>query len=182
MHAHSLYLILFCKFQVSLTMNRTIALILTVPYFIILECETKISWSESACYLISIFHVNISLQPIASLSSTLCPLSSTLCSVPATPLIFTLYCIPLSFVLCPLSCNLCPLSSVLCLVTYVLTRYERPILLSREPHATKGEITEATRLQKELSTIVNEFILKRGNTLNAQHLPPKLVRIMLLWF
>ena len=55
-------------------------------------------------------------------------------------------------------------------------RYERPILLSREPHASKQEISAATLLQKELSTIVNEFILKRGNTLNAQHLPPKLVR------
>jgi superfamily II DNA/RNA helicase len=33
-------------------------------------------------------------------------------------------------------------------------------------------------LQKELSVIVNEFILKRGNILNAQHLPPKLVQFV----
>ncbi len=33
-------------------------------------------------------------------------------------------------------------------------------------------------MQKELSTIVNEFILKRGNILNARHLPPKLVQVV----
>eukprot|EP01039_Chlorochromonas_danica_P016889 gene16889-20039_t len=53
-------------------------------------------------------------------------------------------------------------------------RYERPILASREPDALESEVQEAGRLQKELSVIVNEFILKRGNILNAQHLPPKL--------
>jgi DNA repair and recombination protein RAD54 and RAD54-like protein len=54
--------------------------------------------------------------------------------------------------------------------------YERPILLSREPDATTAQKQNASRLQKELSTIVNEFILKRGNILNARHLPPKLVQ------
>ena len=57
-------------------------------------------------------------------------------------------------------------------------RYERPILRSREPDAGRGEVDQANRLQKELSTIVNEFILKRGNTLNARHLPPKLVQFV----
>jgi DNA repair and recombination RAD54-like protein len=57
-------------------------------------------------------------------------------------------------------------------------RYERPILVSREPHASANEIERAGKLQKELSTIVNEFILKRGNILNAQHLPPKLVQFV----
>ncbi len=57
-------------------------------------------------------------------------------------------------------------------------RYERPILASREPDALESEIAEAGRLQKELSVIVNEFILKRGNILNAQHLPPKLVQFV----
>eukprot|EP01038_Epipyxis_sp_PR26KG_P013185 gene13185-17668_t len=57
-------------------------------------------------------------------------------------------------------------------------RYERPILASREPDASDSEIRDATQLQKELSTIVNEFILKRGNILNAQHLPPKLVQFV----
>lgn len=55
-------------------------------------------------------------------------------------------------------------------------RYERPILAAREPDALESEVAEAARLQKELSVIVNEFILKRGNILNAQHLPPKLVQ------
>lgn len=54
--------------------------------------------------------------------------------------------------------------------------YERPILQSREPDATPAQVSRAAQLQKELSTIVNEFILKRGNILNAQHLPPKLVQ------
>jgi DNA repair and recombination RAD54-like protein len=57
-------------------------------------------------------------------------------------------------------------------------RYERPILASREPDALESEINEAAKLQKELSTIVNEFILKRGNILNAQHLPPKLIQFI----
>eukprot|EP00981_Chlorochromonas_danica_P009089 scaffold2486_cov169-Ochromonas_danica.AAC.8 len=57
-------------------------------------------------------------------------------------------------------------------------RYERPILAAREPDALESEISEANKLQKELSTIVNEFILKRGNILNAQHLPPKLVQFV----
>ena len=46
-------------------------------------------------------------------------------------------------------------------------RYERPILTSREPDATENEVVRANQLQKELSTIVNEFILKRGNILNV---------------
>lgn len=59
-----------------------------------------------------------------------------------------------------------------------MVRYERPILASREPDASESELTHAAALQKELSTIVNEFILKRGNALNAQHLPPKLVQFV----
>ena len=82
-------------------------------------------------------------------------------------------CFSLSFSL-TLSLSLSVFLSIFVYVCLSL-RYERPILLSREPYASKDEISEATRLQKELSTIVNEFILKRGNTLNAQHLPPKLV-------
>jgi DNA repair and recombination RAD54-like protein len=57
-------------------------------------------------------------------------------------------------------------------------KYERPILASREPDASPSEVHVANLLQKELSTIVNEFILKRGNILNAQHLPPKLVQFV----
>jgi DNA repair and recombination RAD54-like protein len=59
-----------------------------------------------------------------------------------------------------------------------LSRYERPILAAREPDALDSEENEAAKLQKELSVIVNEFILKRGNILNAQHLPPKLVQFV----
>lgn len=66
----------------------------------------------------------------------------------------------------------------MCTGMCILFRYERPILLSREPDASDAEVTVATQLQKELSTIVNEFILKRGNILNAQHLPPKLVQVI----
>ena len=57
-------------------------------------------------------------------------------------------------------------------------KYERPILMSREPDANNEEKKKAKELQSELSTIVNEFILKRGNILNAKHLPPKLVQFV----
>ena len=57
-------------------------------------------------------------------------------------------------------------------------KYERPILLAREPYASDKEVKDANVLQKELSLIVNEFILKRGNILNAKHLPPKLVQFV----
>jgi DNA repair and recombination RAD54-like protein len=55
-------------------------------------------------------------------------------------------------------------------------KYERPILRAKELDANPNDRTKADKLQKELSTIVNEFILKRGNILNAQHLPPKLMQ------
>jgi DNA repair and recombination RAD54-like protein len=51
-------------------------------------------------------------------------------------------------------------------------------LAAREPDASNAEVKAAGILQKELSTIVNEFILKRGNILNAKHLPPKLVQFV----
>ena len=57
-------------------------------------------------------------------------------------------------------------------------KYERPILESREPDCSESKRQKAMLLQKELSTIVNEFILKRGNILNAKHLPPKLVQFV----
>ena len=57
-------------------------------------------------------------------------------------------------------------------------RYERPILAAREPGASDNELKVAQELQNELSTVVNEFMLKRGNILNAQHLPPKLVQFV----
>ena len=33
-------------------------------------------------------------------------------------------------------------------------------------------------MQQEMSAMVNNFILRRINTLNAQHLPPKLVQVV----
>lgn len=57
-------------------------------------------------------------------------------------------------------------------------KYENPILRARELDASPHHIERAEVLQKELSTTVNEFILKRGNIINAQHLPPKLVQFV----
>jgi hypothetical protein len=54
----------------------------------------------------------------------------------------------------------------------------RHILTGREPDATEGEIAKAQECQFEMSNLVNEFILRRTNTLNAQHLPPKLVQVV----
>ena len=53
-----------------------------------------------------------------------------------------------------------------------------PILRGREPDATPRQKERTMQIQNEMSTIVNEFILRRINTLNAQHLPPKLVQVV----
>ena len=53
-----------------------------------------------------------------------------------------------------------------------------PILMGREPDATDSQKQRMQQLQNDMSTIVNEFILRRVNTLNAQHLPPKLVQVV----
>jgi len=53
-----------------------------------------------------------------------------------------------------------------------------PILRGREPDATKKQRDKMLQKQNEMSSIVNEFILRRVNTLNAQHLPPKLVQVV----
>lgn len=57
-------------------------------------------------------------------------------------------------------------------------RYEGPILRGREPDATEKQKERAAERQEEMSNIVNEFILRRTNTLNAKHLPPKLVQVV----
>ena len=54
----------------------------------------------------------------------------------------------------------------------------RHILTGREPDAAELEIAKAQECQFEMSNLVNEFILRRTNTLNAQHLPPKLVQVV----
>lgn len=53
-----------------------------------------------------------------------------------------------------------------------------PILRGREPDATEKQKTRMMEIQNDMSTTVNEFILRRVNTLNAQHLPPKLVQVV----
>jgi DNA repair and recombination RAD54-like protein len=53
-----------------------------------------------------------------------------------------------------------------------------PILRGREPDATEKQKQRMMDIQQEMSTTVNDFILRRVNTLNAQHLPPKLVQVV----
>lgn len=53
-----------------------------------------------------------------------------------------------------------------------------PILRGREPDATERQRQKMMDIQQNMSNIVNEFILRRINTLNAQHLPPKLVQVV----
>jgi len=53
-----------------------------------------------------------------------------------------------------------------------------PILRGREPDATDKQKQKMTEIQQNMSSIVNDFILRRINTLNAEHLPPKLVQVV----
>eukprot|EP00980_Cylindrotheca_fusiformis_P025859 scaffold14741_cov135-Cylindrotheca_fusiformis.AAC.9 len=53
-----------------------------------------------------------------------------------------------------------------------------PILRGREPDATESQKKKMMDIQNDMSTTVNEFILRRINTLNAEHLPPKLVQVV----
>ncbi|KAL7498005.1 hypothetical protein ACHAWT_008513 [Skeletonema menzelii] len=53
-----------------------------------------------------------------------------------------------------------------------------PILRGREPDATDKQKQKMNEIQQNMSSIVNDFILRRVNTLNAQHLPPKLVQVV----
>ena len=57
-------------------------------------------------------------------------------------------------------------------------RFERPILAGREPDATDGERGKAQERTAELSNLVNDFILRRTNVVNAKHLPPKLTAVV----
>ena len=52
-------------------------------------------------------------------------------------------------------------------------RFEGPIVRGREPDATPLEAQQGAACSSELSTIVNDFILRRTNTLLSEHLPPK---------
>jgi DNA repair and recombination RAD54-like protein len=53
-----------------------------------------------------------------------------------------------------------------------------PILRGREPDATDSQKKKMVQIQQEMSATVNDFILRRVNTLNAKHLPPKLVQVV----
>ena len=53
-----------------------------------------------------------------------------------------------------------------------------PILRGREPDATEAQKKKMMQIQNDMSSTVNDFILRRVNTLNAQHLPPKLVQVV----
>lgn len=53
-----------------------------------------------------------------------------------------------------------------------------PILRGREPDASDAQKHKMMQIQNDMSRIVNDFILRRVNTLNAQHLPPKLVQVV----
>ena len=56
--------------------------------------------------------------------------------------------------------------------------YQTPILNGREPDATANMRAKGEERSAELSDLVNTFILRRTNTLNAKHLPPKLMTIV----
>uniref|UniRef100_K3WG33 DNA repair and recombination protein RAD54 n=1 Tax=Globisporangium ultimum (strain ATCC 200006 / CBS 805.95 / DAOM BR144) TaxID=431595 RepID=K3WG33_GLOUD len=57
-------------------------------------------------------------------------------------------------------------------------QYLGPILVGREPDATDRERDIAQNCSALLCEIVNQFILRRGNILNAKHLPPKLMQVV----
>lgn len=53
-----------------------------------------------------------------------------------------------------------------------------PILVGREPDATDRARDTAAICSAKLCEVVNQFILRRGNILNAKHLPPKLMQVV----
>mmetsp|Transcript_9495 Transcript_9495/g.13456 ORF Transcript_9495/g.13456 Transcript_9495/m.13456 type:complete len:1151 (+) Transcript_9495:176-3628(+) len=53
-----------------------------------------------------------------------------------------------------------------------------PVLRGREPDATPVQKLKMQSVQNDMSALVNLFILRRINTLNAEHLPPKLVQVV----
>jgi SNF2 family DNA or RNA helicase len=56
--------------------------------------------------------------------------------------------------------------------------YAGPILAGREPWASDRVRTEGEEASKRLSAVVNQFILRRTNSLLSQHLPPKLLQVV----
>lgn len=56
--------------------------------------------------------------------------------------------------------------------------YQNPILRGREPGSSEKERLHGEQKSSELGKIVNQFILRRTNTLLSDHLPPKLVCVV----
>uniref|UniRef100_A0A1J3I9M8 Protein CHROMATIN REMODELING 25 n=2 Tax=Noccaea caerulescens TaxID=107243 RepID=A0A1J3I9M8_NOCCA len=56
--------------------------------------------------------------------------------------------------------------------------YEAPIICGREPTATEEEKNLAAERSAELSSKVNQFILRRTNALLSNHLPPKIIEVV----
>ncbi|CAH9100397.1 unnamed protein product [Cuscuta europaea] len=61
---------------------------------------------------------------------------------------------------------------------YFRRYYEMPIVCGREPSATEEEKRLSTERSTELSTKVNQFILRRTNALLSNHLPPKIIEVV----
>ena len=51
--------------------------------------------------------------------------------------------------------------------------WQGPIVAGREPDATEEVVAKGAERSSELSAIVNNFILRRTNSLLSAHLPPK---------
>ncbi|XP_026392578.1 protein CHROMATIN REMODELING 25-like [Papaver somniferum] len=61
---------------------------------------------------------------------------------------------------------------------YFRRYYELPIISGREPTSTEEERNLSVERSAELSTKVNQFILRRTNALLSNHLPPKIVEVV----
>ncbi|RQM20991.1 hypothetical protein B5M09_000202 [Aphanomyces astaci] len=57
-------------------------------------------------------------------------------------------------------------------------RYLGPILVGREPDCSDHDRKHAQRCSGEMCEVVNQFILRRTNALNAKFLPPKLTQVV----
>ena len=57
-------------------------------------------------------------------------------------------------------------------------RYEAPILAGREPGAAAEAAALGAERAATLSSVVNDFILRRTNALLSAHLPPKIVEVI----
>ncbi|XP_074571282.1 DNA repair and recombination protein RAD54 [Curcuma longa] len=62
--------------------------------------------------------------------------------------------------------------------SYFRRYYEAPIISGREPTATLEERKLGIERSAELSAKVNQFILRRTNTLLSNHLPPKIIEVV----